>query len=132
MSGGGEKEKRIFFWLKNVQDFEFDCCYVCLPAFSSFACFCLSPFVGGVVFDVDSIINVLSSARLEFILARRRFSINGLLARFVSTPSIKMSFSNILSILMSDDDGKLSKTYQSQFCLISTNPFLRSLFPRRL
>lgn len=69
-----------------------------LPAFSSLACFCFNPLllVGGDVLDVDSIISVLSSARLEFILARRRFSISGLLARFVSLPPSRTSFSTFI------------------------------------
>lgn len=88
------KRKKVFEWkvVKRVHQVDF-----LLPAFSSLACFCFSPLLdGGEVFDVDSMISVLSSARLELILARRLFSISGLLARFVSLPPSITSFSTLL------------------------------------
>jgi hypothetical protein len=54
------------------------------PAFSSFTCFCFVPSAFLLFLVLASTMSALSTAKLWLILARLRFSINGLLARFGS------------------------------------------------
>lgn len=66
-----------------------------LPAFSSFECFCFCPSIVFEFFVVDSTMRAFRTARLWLILARLRFSINGLFARFGSPLSIFIAWFDV-------------------------------------
>lgn len=124
-------------------------CSRSLPAFSSLECFCFCPSDVLQFFDVDSTMSAFSTARLWLILARRLFSINGLLARFGSPLSMFIAWLDVGANLMMPPPGddkkeernkthwsfqttfaaafkRIKSIYRVQICSPCSNPFLQS------